>query len=378
MLVWNYNGESILLGFGIKDVNIDYSEDGETWTQLPSTTQFEKGTGTEGYQYNTTVDFNGVTAKSVRIKALNNWGGPMYLQYGLSEVRFMYIPVHARKPYPAADMNDVPIDVTLGWQAGREAQQHIVSYSTDQQAVSNGNAVVATIDEVSYGPLSLDLGSVYYWRIDEVNDTATPTTWIGGIWSFTTQDYAVVEDFEFYDDEEPNRIWDFWADGWDDNNNGSTMGYPNPNFDEGEHFVETNIVHGGDQSGPIIYNNSIANYSEVSVNTADLPIGTNWTAGSPEVVVLWFYGDPNNTADLMYVKLNNSKVSYDGDPLHLTESVWRPMIINLSEFGENLGAITSFAIGFDTAGTPGVESMVFVDDVTLYRIAPEIPEEEEP
>jgi hypothetical protein len=28
---------------------------------------------------------------------------------------------------------------------------------------------------------------------------------------------------------------------------------------------------------------------------------------------LWFYGDPNNGVEQMYVKLNGSKVVYDGD-----------------------------------------------------------------
>ena len=120
MLVWNYNGQSLLAGFGIKDVNIQYSEDGESWTQLTSTTQFAKATGKDAYKYNTTVDFNGISVKAVKINAINNWGGPWYPQFGLSEVRFLYIPVRAREPYPD-DMNDVPIDVIMTWRAGRDS-----------------------------------------------------------------------------------------------------------------------------------------------------------------------------------------------------------------------------------------------------------------
>ncbi len=377
MLVWNYNGEVILSGFGVKDVNIEYSEDGQTWNQLADANQFAKAPGTTGYEYNTTVDFNGLAAKSVRINILSNWGGGLYNQYGLSEVRFMYIPVRAREPYPA-DMNDVPTDVTLSWRAGREAQQHIVSLSTDQQAVSDGNAVITTIGEASYGPLSLDLGSTYYWRIDEVNDTATPTTWIGDVWNFNTQEYIVVEDFERYTDDDPNRIWDVWSDGWDDNNNGSTMGYPNPDFIAGEHYVETDIVHGGEQSAPIFYDNSSATYSEVSVNTSNLAIGSDWAPGSPETLVLWFYGDPNNTPADMYIKINSKKVSYQGDPDNLTRPRWNQLNIDLSEFGVDIGSITTLVIGFERTITPAVESMVFVDDIRLYREAPPIAEPVEP
>jgi hypothetical protein len=374
MLVWNYNGQFVLSGFGVKDANIEYSEDGQTWTQLSSTTQFERAPGTVGYEYNTIVDFNGLAVKSVKINALTKWGGDIYPQSGLSEVRFTYIPVRARDPYPS-DMNDVPVDVTLSWRAGREAQQHIVSLSTDQQAVSDGSAVVDTIGEASYSPLLLDIANVYYWRIDEVNNAETPTTWNGDTWSFRTQEYLIVEDFEFYTDEEPDRIWDFWADGWDDNNNGSTIGYPAPDFDAGEHFVETNNVYGGEQSGPIIYDNSSATYSEVSINVADLPIGTNWSAGSPETLVLWFCGDPGNTPAQMYVKINNqSPEYYPGDIDAVIQPLWRQWNIDIT--GYNLSAITSLAIGFERADTPGGESKVLVDEIRLYREVPPVPSEE--
>ena len=289
MLVWNYNGPTIFLGFGIKDVNIEYSEDGEKWTRLTSTTQFAKATGQNNYEYNTTVDFNGLSVKSVRINALSSWGGSFYTQAGLSEVRFLYIPVRAREPYPDMDDENIPVDVTLEWRAGREADEHIVSYSTDQQDVADGNAVMDTVNQASYGPLSLELGSAYYWRIDEVNNFETSTTWIGDLWNFRTQEYIIVEDFEDYDDEEPNRIWDAWADGWDDDNNGSTIGYPDPDFDAGEHFVETNIVYSGKQSGPLLYDNTTpVNYSEAIL---DLGSSQDWTGNAAEEVVMSFHGN---------------------------------------------------------------------------------------
>ena len=289
MLVWNYNGSSIFWGFGIKDVNVEYSEDSETWTQLTSVTQFEKGTSQAGYEYNNTVDFNGILVKSVRINALSSWGGAVYTQSGLSEVRFLYIPVRAREPQPEAGQDNVSVDVTLEWRAGREAGDHVVSYSTNQQAVADGNAVMATVSEAGYSPLSLDLGSAYYWRIDEVNNFEIPTTWIGDLWNFKTQEYIIVEDFESYDDTEPNRIWDVWLDGWDDDNNGSTIGYPDPDIDAGQHYVETNVVYDGDQSGPLIYNNTApVNYSEA---TLDLGAPQDWTAHSAEEVILNFHGN---------------------------------------------------------------------------------------
>jgi len=63
-------------------------------------------------------------AKSVRITANSNWGGPIFNQYGLSEVRFLYIPVNAREASPDSGATDVELDVTLRWRPGREVAGH--------------------------------------------------------------------------------------------------------------------------------------------------------------------------------------------------------------------------------------------------------------
>jgi hypothetical protein len=82
--------------------------------------------------------------------------------------------------------------------------------------------------------------------------------------------------------------------------------------------------------------------------------------------------------DKMYVKLNDSpRVFYD-ESFHLTQSVWRPWIIELSQFGESLSNISSFSIGFEKVGTTDNDSTVLVDDICLYRIAPEIIEPVDP
>ena len=55
--------------------------------------------GTDDYAHGTTVDFGGVQAKYVKLTINSNWG--TLKQYGLSEVRFLYVPVQARLPEPA-------------------------------------------------------------------------------------------------------------------------------------------------------------------------------------------------------------------------------------------------------------------------------------
>jgi hypothetical protein len=269
-----------------------------TWIEyefVGTTHEFARAPGAAGYAHNTTIDLSGVAAKYVRLTANSNWGG-MLNQYGLSEVRFFYIPVLAREPNPDSGATDVPlgtidepIDVTLSWRAGREAVTHDVYFGADEQAVADGTVGVTTVTELRYGPLSLDLGKTYYWRIDEVNEAKPPTTWQGDLWDFTTQEYFIVDDFESYNDLDPtdpnsNRIFNTWIDGYKQPTNGSIVGYAEAPF------CEQNIVHSDKQSMPLFYDNSgTANYSE-----ATLTLGSrrDWTTKGVKALSLWFRGNP--------------------------------------------------------------------------------------
>jgi len=380
MLVWNYNGPFLLTGFSIRDVTIEYSTEGATWTVLGDANEFAQAPGTDGYEHNTTVDFNNVVAKSVRITANSNWGGPIFNQYGLSEVRFLYIPVNAREPSPDSGASEVDMDVTLRWRPGREAVGHEVYFSTDEQAVIDGTAPVATVTKASYSPSEfLILQNTYYWRVDEVNDAEIPTTWKGDLWSLSTQQYLVVDDFESYNDlpaeeEGSNPVYVTWTDGFNDpSTNGSTIGYVVP-F---QPSMETEIVHGGDQSVPFQYDNTTASYSEVSVNPGDLPIGSDWSIGSPQTLVLWFHGSSDNAAtEQMYVKINGAKLTYPGDAADITTSIWKQWNIDLVALGIDLSNVTQMSIGFKRTGGIGGSGMVFIDDILLYRSAPAAPSEE--
>ncbi|MHC4594948.1 MAG: LamG-like jellyroll fold domain-containing protein [Planctomycetota bacterium] len=100
MWVWNSNQQiEAVLGFGFKDVAVEYSTDGAEWTALVGVPEFTQAPGAADYAHNTTVDFGGAVAKYVRLTSTSNWGG-ILAQYGLSEVRFFSIPVSAREPSP--------------------------------------------------------------------------------------------------------------------------------------------------------------------------------------------------------------------------------------------------------------------------------------
>ncbi|MBN2181996.1 MAG: discoidin domain-containing protein [Sedimentisphaerales bacterium] len=367
MPVWNYNGNSILALFGIKDVVVEYSLDGTNWEQVADVTQFTKAPGAEGYAYETVVNFNKAAAKYVRINANSSWGGDILAstQMGMSEVRFVAIPVAARKPDPDDQATNVAIDTTLSWRAGRNADEHKVYFNADEQSVIDGAALVTTTGQTSYGPLALNLGSTYYWRIDEVNNAEATPLWEGGAWSFTTQEYLAVEDFESYNDipegeEGSNLVYLTWVDGYDNPSvNGSTMGYTQGSS------LETQTIHGGKQSVPLMYNNTTAGYSEVTVSTSDLAIGGNWAAVSPEFLSIWFYGDADNPAtDRMYAEIDGAKKVYEGD---LTAEQWQQWLIELASLNINLSNVGTVTIGFEKTGASGGEGTIFLDDIQLYK-----------
>ena len=371
MWVWNQNTlMEPAIGFGIKDAAIEYSVDGTNWATLGTTHEFARGVGTPGYTPNTAVDFEGVTARYVKVTPNSNWGG-ILPQYGLSEVRFFSIPVLAREPDPATGATDVDVNLIFSWRAGRDAAEHDVYLGTDEQAVIDGTATVTTVTETGYTP-SVDLGETYYWRVDEVNEAETPTMWQGEVWNFSTPEYLVVDDFESYNDlpadqEDSNLVYETWIDGFDNPSvNGSTMGYTiafQPS-------LETSIVYDGEQSAPLLYDNTTAGYSEITANVADLDVVRDWTKYGIKALTLMFLGDPTNAAQQMYVKINGTKVLYDGDPDDLKRRAWQMWDIDLSSL--NVSNVTTLSVGLERMGAVGGQGMILLDALRLYRSVPEV------
>jgi hypothetical protein len=399
MLVWNYNGPSFLAKLGLQDVVVEYSTDGVNWILNDSVSVFNQAPGAEDYAANTTVPFGGVAVKYVKITVNSNWIGELFEQYGLSEVRFSYIPVWASEPSPASGAEDVGLDVTLSWRSGREAATHDVYLSTDQQAVIDGTVTATNVTDASYSP-DLDLASTYYWRVDEVNEAETPTTWEGDVWSFTVVDYAIVDDFESYNAAE-NQIWYSWRDGigygtennppyYAGNGTGSAIG-----DETTPSYTEETIVHGGGKAMPYYYNNSgstgKARYSEAEADVSDLKIGSDWTKGGVEVLSLYFYGTQENNAnagDRIYVALkdglgNVASISYSGDLSEMTEAWWHKWAIELKEFenaGVDLTNVTTIYLGVGNRVAPqaGGSGVLFFDDIRLLPSspAPPLPDQE--
>ena len=286
-------------------------------------------------------------------------------------------PLIAWSPKPTNDSKPYVRDVTpLSWSPGDNASQHDVYFGIDRDAVGEADATDTTgiyrgrqgvtiytpAEGVEWG------GGPYYWRIDEYNTDAKINK--GNIWTFTVADYLTVDDFEDYNDYPPDEIFSTWIDGYGIATNGSTAGYPEPDFLAGEHYVETTIVHGGSQSMPLFYENNFK-YSEVTMTLTQ----RDWTEEGVGVLTLWFYGDASNAAERMYVALNGSAVVYHDNPNAAQIATWTQWTIDLQEFadqGVNLANVNTITIGFGDKNNlqAGGSGTLFIDDLRLYRPAP--------
>ncbi|MEN6429143.1 MAG: discoidin domain-containing protein [Phycisphaerales bacterium] len=278
--VWNSNQviENIL-GFGAKDVTIEHSLDGIAWTELADVPQFAQATSAATYAHNTTVDFGGAMAKYVKLTINATWGGGAIA--GLSEVRFFSVPVQARGPEPADAATDVDLGTTLNWRPGREATSHEVYFGADASALT-----AATVTDHRYTPASMDFGTTYYWKVNEVGEAGT---YEGDLWSFTSQEFEPIDDFESYTDdiEAEETVWQAWIDGVTTKASGSQIGYIDA---VGGTFGETKIVHGGNQSMPFAYDNATEFFFSEAEREFDA--AQNWTGNGATQVSLWARGYP--------------------------------------------------------------------------------------
>ena len=360
MHVWNSNQVvETFIGFGVKDVVIETSLDGETWTVVDGVGPFAQATAQATYEANTTVDLSDITAKFVKITPQSAYG--FTGQSGLSEVRFSRIPTQARELQPADGSITDSTDVMLSWRAGREAASHQINLGTDPDNL----ALAGTTDEPSFMAEDLDYDQTYYWQIVEVNEAETSATYASDIQSFNTPAYGTVDDFESYSGDEGEEVFMTWFDGYggDASLGGSTTGHIDAPF------VETTTVYDGGQSMPFFYDNdggffdidgnsSAPTFSEV-LREFDSP--QDWTTSGVQSLSLMFSGTPGNTGQL-YCKIGNTKILYDGDGAMIGLTAWSAWNIDLSTIGGNLASVRELAIGVEGGGS----GVLYIDSIRLY------------
>jgi hypothetical protein len=95
---------------------------------------------------------------------------------------FMVPPKKAYNPVPSDSAKYITTDVTLSWTSGFGAKMHVIYFGEDFDTVSNAEGGVSQ-GFTSYNPGQLELGKVYYWRIDELDGA---NTYKGDVWTFRT------------------------------------------------------------------------------------------------------------------------------------------------------------------------------------------------
>jgi hypothetical protein len=261
----------------------------------------------------------------------------------------------------AVDITQTPI---LTWTPGL-GTSHEIYFGADAASLElkgSGN-----LGSESYEPGQLEWNTTYYWRVDEADNANADSPWTGPLWSFTTANFLIIDDMEAYNDineGEPgsNRIYLAWIDGYDNPAvNGSVVGNDPPPI------AEQSIVHSGNQSMPMAYDNSVGK-SEATLTLTDK---RDWTVNGVDTLVIWFIGGAGNTAEQMYVTLNGSaRVDHDNPDAALINE-WTQWTIPLQAFadqGVNLSNVNSITLGLSSV-TGGTGKMYF-DDIRLYPPAP--------
>jgi hypothetical protein len=310
-----------------------------------------------------------------------SWSGPGVGAMKVISANYVgatpYLAEKAFAPSPADGDSNVKQTAILSWSPGVYAASHELYFGTDKDAVKNADTAspeyIGTRDlgAESYDPGKLEWDITYYWRIDEVNNANTDSPWIGSLWSFTTANFLIVDDFESYndldpDDPESNRIFNAWLDGYGVPTNGSVVGYENPPF------AEQTIVNGGRQSMPLYYDNSVG-YSEA---TLTLTYPRDWTEKGVTTLTIWFIGDAANAAETLYVALNGNAIVTHDNPNAAQVDSWTEWTIDLQAFadqGVNLTNVNTISLGLGNKNNPlaGGSGMMYFDDIRLYPPPPE-------
>ena len=336
---------------------------------------------------NTRYGFIGANSEATSFDGSRGGGGPVtgevdeirIYQRALTQAEIFLVmrgdPRYAWAPSPAnGSLTGINVASELNWSAGDGASEHDVYFGTDQAAVIDADTSDTTglykgrQSAAAYEPSGITENSgPYYWRIDEVAGDGSIVR--GSVWSFSVADYVLIEDFESYNDieagqEGSNLIYMTWADGFDNPAaNGSTIGYTVPFAPT----MESSTVFDGGQSVPLFYDNTVASYSEVTANVANLQAGQDWSKYGIKGLTLRFYGDPNNSVnDQMYVKVNGSKVTYDSDVENFKQPGWQMWYIDLASLGVNLTNVTELSVGFERIGAFGGQGVVLLDGIRLY------------
>ena len=280
---------------------------------------------------------------------------------------YQYSLGQAYNPSPGFCVRDVSPHVTeLSWSPGDYADSHDLYFGTDKEAVENATPVsdeyIGTLDVNSCDmPVESVLGKIYYWRVDEVNESDESIV-KGLTWNFRIQRHIVVDDFDSY-----GLYIDPIEDVWSDYSENGTRA---------EIYLETadsNFIIDGNSMKYRYRNSFFPYYSE---STRIFSPSMDWVTGSIRALSLWFHGELYNAAERLYLRVTDSPgnavtIVYEdsNDLIQEPGDAWHEWNIDLSELssaGVDLNDINGITIGLGDGVSPGGDGYVYFEDIRLY------------
>jgi internalin A len=304
----------------------------------------------------------------------------------------------------AGDITQTPV---LRWTAGQWAAVHDVYFGQDKELVADATPQDANIyrgrlelDTVIYETETLEWGTTYYWRVDEVNfvtveaedgtEDVNEIVWKGQPWSFTTAEFIVIDDFELYTNNRDTgqAVFQTWIDGLGfskpepnnpGNGTGSIVGHDiwtqnSPH----ETIVETGIIHGGRQSMPLYYNNADEPYYSQTSRT--WPIPQDWTLNGMDTFDLYFRGASDNGTGQLYLSIEDytgqiTVINYPNPDVIFAEQwqQWSIPLTDLTADGIDVTAIRKMSIGVGDPENPqpGGIGIIYIDDIRIIQSKPD-------
>lgn len=292
--------------------------------------------------------------RGLRVVALDNGGGAPGFDLASIKARVSRAcGPQANYPLPIDGATGMPSTTTLAWTPACDAGDQSIFLSDVRSLVEMADPTVRLAvvpsDVNSFDPNGLLLNTTHYWRVDANGIGA------GDIWSFTTSDHVVIDDFDNY-----GVAGDYLYQTWHTRGTGRV----------GEEMLYAR--HSCPQSMRFRYYYDSRNYSE-AYRAFSPP--QDWTRAGARTLAIWMHGlRGNDVQGQMYVVLGDGtagqKVLYDEDMTILTRPEWSIWEIPLTDFDNvDLSAVTDLALGFvfptAQSGQYG-EGTVYIDDVSLY------------
>jgi len=218
-----------------------------------------------------------------------------------------------------------------------------------------------------------------------------------GLWWQLPIEYVVlvIDDFESYSNEVGERVFETWIDGiglvWPNTGNGTgaAVGHDIWSVDSphyGGTIMETDNVHGGEQSMPLYYDDRCAPYYSEAERTFRTPFylygkltPQDWTVDEADTLTFYFRGEADNDPDPLYVAISDSSGYYarvthpDEEAVLATEwQSWHIPLAELQAAGVDIASVREMRIGVGDWDNPplGGLGLFYIDDIWVTKRMP--------